>query len=109
MLETAKQHFGEDIQRASRLLDHAGTLAAGLLQDDVLRSVWMMTVGACDAYFCDAYFCDAYADLIARTLRAKDVQPAVQLPDRLNNLRVPVIAVIRNTPLALENGGQGVN
>jgi len=104
MLETAKQHFDEDIQRASRLLDHAGTLAAGLLQDDVLRSVWMMTVGACDAYFCDAY-----ADLIARTLRAKDVQPAVQLPDRLNNLRVPVIAVIRNTPLALENGGQGVN
>jgi hypothetical protein len=103
MLETAKQHFDEDIQRASRLLDHAGTLAAGLLHG-VLRSVWMMTVGACDAYFCDAY-----ADLIARTLRAKDVQPAVQLPDRLNNLRVPVIAVIWNTPLALENGGQGVN
>jgi hypothetical protein len=50
----------------------------------------MMAVGACDAYFCDAY-----ADLIARTLQAKEIEPRVAIPDRLNNLRIPVIAVIR--------------
>jgi hypothetical protein len=52
----------------------------------------MMAVGACDAYFCDAY-----GDLIARTLRAKSLQPAVPMPDRLNNLRVPVIAILSGT------------
>ena len=50
----------------------------------------MMAVGALDAYFSDAY-----ADLIARTLRAKDLQPAIAIPDRLNNLKVPVTAVLR--------------
>lgn len=43
----------------------------------------------------DAYFCDAYADLIARTLRAKDIEPNIALPSRLGNLQVPVTAVIR--------------
>ncbi len=52
----------------------------------------MMAVGACDAYFSDAY-----ADLIARALRAKDLEPEVAIPDRLNNLKVPVVAVLRNS------------
>lgn len=42
----------------------------------------------------DAYFCDAYGDLIARTLRAKSLQNTVAFRDRLNKLRVPVIAVL---------------
>ncbi|MBS7422324.1 hypothetical protein KIE16_04925 [Pseudomonas syringae] len=92
MLGTAKQHFQEDISRASALLDHARTCNESVLRDDVMRASWMMAVGACDAYFSDAY-----ADLIARTLNAKDLQPAVELPDRLNKLKVPVIAVIRKT------------
>lgn len=51
----------------------------------------MMAVGSCDAYFCDAY-----CDVVARTLRARDIEPNVTIPDRLSKLRVPVIAVIRN-------------
>jgi hypothetical protein len=50
----------------------------------------MMGVGASDAYFCDAY-----ADLLARTLQAKQLQPTVALPDRMLNLKVPVISVVR--------------
>lgn len=50
----------------------------------------MMAVGACDAYFSDAY-----ADLTSRALRAKDLQPGIAIPDRLNNLRVPVTAILR--------------
>jgi hypothetical protein len=52
----------------------------------------MMAVGASDAYFCDAY-----GDLLARALRAKSIQPGVQIPDRLNNLKVPVITVLSGT------------
>jgi hypothetical protein len=52
----------------------------------------MMAVGACDAFFSDAY-----ADLLSRTLQAKELQPAVAIPDRVSNLRIPVIAVIRET------------
>jgi len=43
----------------------------------------------------DAFFCDVYADLVSRTLRAKQLAPGVVIPDRLNNLRVPAITVIR--------------
>lgn len=93
ILETAKQHFDQDIVRANNLLAHARGLDAGEVCDDILRLVWMMAVGASDAYFSDAY-----ADLVARTLKAKDIQPGVSLPDRLNNLKVPVIAVIRDSP-----------
>jgi hypothetical protein len=89
MLNTAKDHFNEDIARARALHSHASGLPAGVLKDDVLRAAWMMGVGACDAYFSDAY-----ADLIARALRAKDIEKMVIIPDRLNNLRVPVTAVI---------------
>jgi hypothetical protein len=92
---TAKTHFDEDIARSRALVAHAGTLPDGLLpdgllRDDILRAAWMMAVGACDAYFSDAY-----ADLISRALRAKELQPEVTIPDRLNSLRIPVIAVLR--------------
>lgn len=95
MLATAKSHFDLDIARGRALLSHADTLPPGLIAEDIMRASWMMGVGACDAYFSDAY-----ADLISRALRAKDLQPAVAIPDRLNNLRVPVTAVIRQA-----NGG----
>lgn len=90
LLQTAQQHFAEDIQRARALVTCAQAQLAGLLRDDILRSAWMMCVGAADAYFCDAY-----ADVIARTLRAMDLEPAVLIPDRLADLKVPVTAVIR--------------
>lgn len=90
MLETAKTHFDEDLTRAQTLCSHADTLPAGVLKDDILRAAWMMAVGACDAFFSDAY-----ADLIARTLHAKELQPAVEFPDRLNKLKIPVTAVLR--------------
>lgn len=89
-LATAKAHFNNDLARARVLHEHARQQPEGTLRDDVLRSAWMFGVGAADAYFSDAF-----ADLIARTLRAKDLEPAVPIPDRLNKLKVPVIAVIR--------------
>ena len=90
MLTTAKVHYEEDICRATFLLQHTAAKSVGSLQDDILRSSIMMAVGACDAYFCDAY-----ADMVSRALRAKDLEPKVKIPDRLANLRIPVIAVIR--------------
>lgn len=92
VLDTAKRHFDDDTQRAHQLVIHARGIQAGCVKDDIFRSAWMMAVGASDAYFCDAY-----ADLIARTLRAKDLENAIDLPDRLGNLRVPVTAVIRSS------------
>ena len=90
MLATAEAHFNDDISRATALGTHATLQPPGVLRDDILRASWMMAVGASDAYFCDAY-----ADLITRTLQAKQLQPAVQIPDRLSKLKVPVVAVIR--------------
>ena len=92
MLVTAKKHFTQDLGRAEALLSHANTLPSGELARDVLRASWMMAVGACDAYFSDAY-----ADLIARALQAKDLEPRVAIPDRLNKLKVPVVAVLRRS------------
>jgi hypothetical protein len=89
MVITAKQHFDQDMARAEAILAHSNALADGVLKDDLLRAAWMMGVGACDAYFSDAY-----ADLIARTLRAKEAQKAINIPDRLNSLKVPVIAIL---------------
>lgn len=91
-LQTPKRHFDEDLARARALLAHAQTLPRDVLQRDILRSAWMMTVGASDAYFSDAY-----GDLLARTLRAKGIETAIEIPDRLNNLKVPVIAVLSGT------------
>lgn len=90
MLATAKTHFDGDIARARALCIHAAQQPAGVLRDDISRAAWMMSVGASDAFFCDAY-----ADLIARTLQAKQLQPAIEISDRLSKLKVPVIAVIR--------------
>lgn len=91
MLETARSHFQEDIQRARALQTHAGAMPTGVLSDDLLRSAWMMAVGACDAYYSDAY-----ADLVSRALRAKELEPKIEIPDKLNNLKVPAIAVLRH-------------
>lgn len=91
ILETAKRHFDEDMARATAALDHARAMPAGTLKDDVLRLAWMMAVGASDAFFCDAY-----ADVLSRTLRAKTIQPNGEIPDRLGNLKVPVVAILRD-------------
>lgn len=89
MLQTAMKHFQEDIERAGELISISEKLENGTGKDDVLRSAWMFAVGACDAYFCDAY-----GDLIARTLRAKSYEGNVKLPDKLNNLKIPIVAAI---------------
>jgi len=44
----------------------------------------------------DAFFCDAYADLLAKTLQAKEREPAVDLPRRVLNVKIPVAATIRD-------------
>jgi len=90
LLITAKRHFDEDIQRARDVLAHARQLPAGRLRDDTLRASWMMAVGACDAFFCDAF-----SDLVSRALRAKDLEPRIEIPGRLGNLRIPAMAVLR--------------
>jgi hypothetical protein len=89
LLKTAQKHFADDLVRARALLVHASAQPAGTLKDDVLRAALMMAVGACDAYFCDVF-----ADVISRVLRAKDLEPKVSIPDRLNSLKVPVVAIL---------------
>lgn len=91
MLDTALSHFDQDIERATQVLSHAEPMLAGTLRDDIMRASWMMGVGACDAYFSDAY-----ADLVSRALRAKEIEPSIEVPNRLNNLKIPAIAVIRH-------------
>lgn len=95
MLDTAMSHFSDDIARARGLLDHAKLQAAGMVKDDILRASWMMAVGACDAYFSDAY-----ADLVAKAIQAKEIESGIEIPDRLNNLKLPVTALLRQA-----NGG----
>jgi hypothetical protein len=92
MLDTALLHFNEDIGRATALHEQAVALPAGRVRDDILRAAWMMAVGACDAYFSDAY-----ADLVSRTLQARALHPAMAIPDKMNNLKIPVVAVLRET------------
>ena len=89
ILETAKAHFDEDIERACEIRDHADGLPESRLKGDLLRSAWMISVGGADAFYCDAY-----ADLVSRTLRAKTHQSSGHLPDRLGGLRVPIVAVL---------------
>jgi hypothetical protein len=90
LLKTAQKHFADDMVRARALRAHASAQPTGTLKDDVLRAALMMAVGACDAYFCDAF-----ADVISRVLRAKDLEPKVSIPDRLNRLKLPVVAILR--------------
>ena len=60
MPASALQYFKDDIARADAIRAHADSLPTGsgvehLLRSDLLRSSWMFTIGALDAYFCDAY------------------------------------------------------
>jgi hypothetical protein len=98
MPRTALRHFGEDLDRARALVDHAspmptGSAAQDLLREDVLRAAWMFAAGAMDAYFCDAY-----ADILAATLLCKSRERRVSLPDRIDDLRVPVSTVLDVRP-----------
>lgn len=89
ILQTPIKHFSEDIQRARNLRVHAENLPVGELRKDVFRSSWMMAVGAFDAYFCYAY-----GDLLARTFRAKQIQPEIDLPGKMKNITVPIPVIL---------------
>jgi hypothetical protein len=94
MPATALQHFREDIARARAILAHADPLprtTAGeqLLRSDLLRSAWMFAVGALDAYFCDAY-----TDIVAATANSKSRQPAINLPEWVYDIKLPLRAVL---------------
>ena len=90
LLYQATEHFSQDIARARAVVTHASTLQQQDLQRDLFRSAWMLSVGALDAYFCDAY-----ADIVARTLQAKQHQASIKLPVGVRNLQIPVFAAIR--------------
>lgn len=92
VLQTAKAHFDIDLARARALMSNSPNVPA--CADDMLRSALMFAVGACDAYFADAY-----GDLISRALRAKALEPSISFPNRLNNLRIPVVAFLRPTTM----------
>lgn len=88
ILETASNHFTSDLQRARNLLSHARQIQGNeSLKCDILRSSLMMGVGATDAFFCDAY-----GDLVARTLRAKTLQPLITTS--VENIMIPASVVI---------------
>lgn len=97
MPSTARKHFDEDLSRARAM--HAlacnhpqGRAATILLRNDLFRSAWMFGVGALDAYFCDAY-----ADLVARTLQAKNRQHSLKLTPAISNIVLPVGAIFSPT------------
>jgi len=87
VLQKPKEYFVEDIGRARNLLAFAreGMNIPDVVKNDILRTAWMMAVGACDAYFCDAY-----CDLLVRTFRALDKQKDKKIPDAIANQTVPV-------------------
>jgi len=94
MPATALQHFQEDISRAKAIVAHADPLphnsaAEQILRSDLLRSGWMFSVGALDAYFCDAY-----TDLVAATANSKTRQPAITLPEWVYDIKLPIRAVL---------------
>lgn len=94
MPATALQHFREDIARAEAIWGHASTQPEGtagerLLRSDQLRSSWMFSVGALDAYFCDAY-----TDLVAATLNSKSRQPSINLPEWFYDIAFPIRAIL---------------
>src|SRR5256885_7499456 len=94
MPATAFQHFTEDIDRASKLVEHAVVLpnaiaSQKLLQSDIFRSAWMFAAGALDAYLCDAY-----TWVVGGTLIAKDREPAIALPEKLMEISLPVTAYL---------------
>src|SRR5881398_2315297 len=76
------------------IVAHAGPLprtsaAEQRLRSDLLRSAWMLAVGALDAYFCDAY-----TDLVTATANSKSRQPAIALPEWVYDIKVPTRAVL---------------
>lgn len=94
MPSTALQHFQEDLARARAIVGHADPLPCAstperLLRSDLLRSAWMFTVGALDAYFCDAY-----TDLIAATASSKTRQPTISLPEWVYEVEFPLRAIL---------------
>ncbi|MDB4777832.1 hypothetical protein OAG68_00080 [bacterium] len=96
MPSTALGHFNEDLDRARAIVNLAqpmpvATAEQSLLRSDLLRSGWMFAVGALDAYFCDAY-----TDVIAACLIAKSNQGAVSTPSFLDEIKIPVSAVIES-------------
>lgn len=90
---TPIKHFFEDIERSENIYNHALTCTPGILKDDLLRCAWMLAVGATDAYFCDAF-----GDILARTLRAKQIEPTIELKDKIKNIKIPASSVIRISP-----------
>jgi len=93
ILGTAASHFNDDLSRARGLYTLSLAQPNGTLKGDLKRSSWMFAVGALDAFFCDAY-----GDLLARVLRAKQVEPPIDLPERIKSVKIPAISVIRNNP-----------
>jgi len=90
ILLTASSHFAEDIGRARKINDHRQKIKPKSLCNDLGRASWMMAVGAADAFFCDAY-----ADLCAKALQAKQIQPSIQLTDKILGLQIPAVAAIQ--------------
>lgn len=91
MPATALQYFKDDIARAEAICAHAAKLPPTLLRADLLRSSWMFTIGALDAYFCDAY-----SDLVAATVSSKSRQPAVNLPGWFYEIKFPIRAILED-------------
>lgn len=82
--------------RAKALVAHAkhmpdGTEDKAMLRSDILRSAWMFTVGALDAYFCDAY-----TWVVGGTLIAKDREKSIVLPNKLLDISLPVAAYLEH-------------
>jgi len=96
---TALQHFQEDIARARALIDLAdpmlaGTAAERLIRGDVLRSAWMFSIGALDAYFCDAYSDVIAYTIISKNRHAEQNPPGFALPDFFLKVKFPVRAIL---------------
>mgnify|MGYP001130400716 CR=1 FL=1 len=96
MPATAHLHVRQDVARAKAIIDLAETLpratiAEASVRSDLLRSAWMFSVGAMDAYFCDAY-----ADLVAATASSKARQPTIALPEWAYEIKLPLRAVLED-------------
>lgn len=96
MPATALRHFQEDIDRARAIVSHAAPLPATTdaekrLRSDLLRSAWMFSVGALDAYFCDAY-----TDVIAAMASSKSRQSTITLPEWAYDVKLPLRAVLED-------------
>lgn len=92
-LRTAKKHFIEDIKRSKAIFEHARSVTNKNLQDDILRSSFMFSVGALDAYFCDAF-----GDLVSRTLSALEKEPSIPIMDNFGSLTVPAVVLLKSAP-----------